>query len=666
MAAVREIENLWIPLPDGGRLAARCWLPEGAEARPVPAIVEYLPYRKRDLMSVSDDGLFPWYAARGYAGLRIDLRGSGESSGVLGDEYLQVEQDDMVSALAWIADQPWSTGRVGMMGISWSGFNALQVAARRPPQLAAICAVAATDDRWRDDVHLMGGWPILNDNVYWGASFLLDMVLPPDPALVGDDWRAMWQERIAAAHPPIATWLAHPHRDAYWRHGSVAVDPGAIACPTLVVAGFADGYQNAAFRLMETLDVPRRALIGPWVHAWPHVSAVGPRIGFLEETLRWWDRWLKDEPNGIEHEPAVHLFVQHSHRASPEADERPGRFVALPSWPAPGLETRTLVLNDGSLDARPKKAAQRAICSPATTGLSAGDWSPFGGGAELADDQRADDAGSLCFDGAPLGRPLTIAGAPVLHLRIAVDRPTAFLVARLVDVHPDGHAALLSAGVLDLAHRDGDDHAVPIVPGEAMDVTITLNHCARQVARGHRLRLALSTAWWPMLWPAPEPVTATVTTGAASTLALPILPASAAVKGARRLAKPTAGTPTRQVVEQDGRRGRTALVRDFASGATTLTSRRGGSVIHNPAIDWRYSTDGEDRFTISADGRRCEAVATRTAVFERGPWRAEVDVATTILWQGGSFTIEATLEARHGREVVARRSWSDTLAYGKD
>ena len=663
MAGVREIENLWIPLPDGGRLAARMWLPEGADTQPVPAIVEYLPYRKRDLMSVSDDRLYPWYAARGYACLRIDLRGSGESAGVLTDEYLPIEQDDMVAALAWIGAQDWCTGKVGMMGISWSGFNALQVAARRPLELAAIVAVAATDDRFRDDVHAMGGWPILNDNVYWGASFLLDMCLPPDPALVGEDWHAMWRERCEAAEPPVGIWLKHPNRDAYWRQGSVAVAPGDIACPTMVVAGFADGYQNAAFRLMETLEVPRRALIGPWVHAWPHHSAVGPRIGFLEETLAWWDRWLKGKENGVEAEPPVQVFVQESQRAVPRADERAGRFVALPSWPAPGIQSRALVLNDGSLDARAKKPVTRTVASPPTTGLCAGDWSPFGGGAELAADQRSDDAGSLCFDGAVLKRAFDIVGAPGLALRVAVDRPAAFVVARLLDVHPDGHSTLLSVGVLNLAHRDGDDHAARIVPGETMDVTIALNHCARRVLPGHRLRLALSTAWWPMLWPAPQPVTATVTTGE-SVLRLPVMAASAAVRGARPPAPPSPGAPTAQITRREGERGRTALHRDYGAGTTTLVSRRGGGLTENPAIDLLYGVDGEDRFTVSDDGRRTEAVATRSALFERAGWKVEVAVTTTLVWQDGAFTLEASLTGRENGAVVIERAWAERFAYG--
>ena len=332
-APIREIENVWIPLPDGERLAARVWLPADAEIHPVPAIVEYLPYRKRDLMSLSDEQYHPWFAAHGYACLRIDLRGSGDSSGLLVDEYLVQEQEDALVALRWIAVQSWCCGRIGMMGISWSGFNALQVAARRPPELGAIITVASTDDRYRDDVHYMGGWPVLTDHMSWGAAFMLDLSLPPDPAIVGDGWRRAWRERCAALEPPFIEWLRHPDRDAFWRHGSVNEDYRAIECPVFVVSGWADGYINAAFRLMQHLEVPRRGLVGPWVHAYPNLSTLGPRVGFLQEALRWWDRWLKDADNGVEDELGFAIWMQESQRASRVPDERRGRWVAIEGWP---------------------------------------------------------------------------------------------------------------------------------------------------------------------------------------------------------------------------------------------------------------------------------------------------------------------------------------------
>src|ERR1700682_4918728 len=181
---VREIEHVLIPLRDGTRLAARIWLPEDAERDPVPAILEYLPYRKRDGTYDRDALTHPYFAGHGYAGVRVDIRGSGESDGLLSDEYSLREQDDALEVIEWLAAQPWCSGAVGMMGISWGGFNALQVAARRPPALKAIITVYSTDDRYADDIHYKGGC-LLNDNLWWGSIMLAYQGRPPDPLLYG-------------------------------------------------------------------------------------------------------------------------------------------------------------------------------------------------------------------------------------------------------------------------------------------------------------------------------------------------------------------------------------------------------------------------------------------------------------------------------------------------
>jgi len=288
---VREIENLLIPMGDGVRLAARVWLPPDADASPVPAILEMIPYRKRDGTAARDAMIHPYLAGHGYACLRVDIRGSGDSEGVLLDEYLEREQQDAVEAIEWIARQPWCTGRVGMMGISWGGFNSLQVAARRPPQLGAIITLCSTDDRYADDAHYMGGC-LLTENMTWGSAIFAHAALPPDPELVGPDWRRLWLQRLEAHHPWIERWLAHQRRDDYWRQGSVCEDYAAIACPVYAIGGWADAYTNAVPRLLQHLKVPRKGLIGPWAHAFPHLASPGPAIGFLQEALRWWDQWL--------------------------------------------------------------------------------------------------------------------------------------------------------------------------------------------------------------------------------------------------------------------------------------------------------------------------------------------------------------------------------------
>ncbi|TMJ94192.1 MAG: CocE/NonD family hydrolase, partial [Actinobacteria bacterium] len=243
--AVRVIQHAWIPLSDGCRLAARIWLPEDAEEDPVPALLEYIPYRKNDATATRDARMHPYFAGHGYGAARVDLRGSGDSDGILLDEYLEQEQDDALEVIAWLAAQPWCTGRVGIIGKSWGGFNGLQIAARRPPELGAVVTVASTDDRYADDVHYMGGCLLGSDMLSWASAMLAFNARPPDPAVVGERWREQWLERLERTPPFVEAWLAHQRRDAYWRHGSVCEDYAMIECPVYAVGGWADAYTNA-------------------------------------------------------------------------------------------------------------------------------------------------------------------------------------------------------------------------------------------------------------------------------------------------------------------------------------------------------------------------------------------------------------------------------------
>ena len=150
---IEELDDLGIVMSDGCRLSARLWRPLDAAGDPVPVILEYLPYRKRDGTCARDALTHPWFARRGYACLRVDMRGNGDSEGVMEDEYTAQEQADAVEVIAWAAAQPWCNGNVGMMGISWGGFNGLQVAALRPGPLKAVISLCSTVDRYADDIH---------------------------------------------------------------------------------------------------------------------------------------------------------------------------------------------------------------------------------------------------------------------------------------------------------------------------------------------------------------------------------------------------------------------------------------------------------------------------------------------------------------------------------
>ncbi|MDQ2695137.1 MAG: CocE/NonD family hydrolase, partial [Pseudomonadota bacterium] len=329
---IRDIENVWIPLADGCRLAARLWLPADAGHRPVPAILEYIPYRKRDFTRPRDEPMHRYFAGHGYAAVRVDLRGAGDSDGLLRDEYLQQELDDGVEVIRWIAAQPWCSGRVGMLGKSWGGINALQIAALAPPPLKAVITVCSTDDRYADDAHYMGGC-LLNENLIWGSVLMLYAALPPDPELVGGGWRDAWRARLAHLELFPQRWLRHPLRDGYWKHGSVGENLSRIRCPVYALGGWADGYSNAVPRLLAGLG-NCKGLVGPWAHLYPHDGIPGPAIGFLQEALRWWDHWLKGIDTGIMAGPRYRVWMQEAVQPRAFLHQRPGRWVAEARWPS--------------------------------------------------------------------------------------------------------------------------------------------------------------------------------------------------------------------------------------------------------------------------------------------------------------------------------------------
>jgi putative CocE/NonD family hydrolase len=631
--AVRIIEHTTIPLKDGTQLAARIWLPEDAEQNPVPAILEYLPYRKRDGTYERDALTYPWLAGHGYAGVRVDIRGSGESDGLLSDEYARQEQDDALEIIAWLAAQPWCSGAVGMMGISWGGFNGLQVAARRPPALKAIVTICSTDDRYADDVHYMGGAK-LNAGFGWASFFFGAMCHPPDPALVGERWRAMWLERLANVPLFLEIWTRHQRRDAYWRHGSVCEDYAAIQCPVYAVGGWTDGYSNAIPRLLERLAAPRKGLIGPWAHAYPHFALPGPQIGFLQDMLRWWDHWLKGAETGVMDEPMVRAWMTDSVTPATYHETLPGRWVAEPSWPPPESKSHRLFLTEDGL--RPERAplAARTVCSPQTVGKDAGSWCPFGRGADQAGDQRADDARSLVFETPSLDEAIEILGAAIVTLEVASDRPIANIAVRLCDVHPSAESLRVSFGVQNLTHRDGHETPQPLVPGERYQIRIQLNDAGVVFPAGHRIRLALSTAYWPMTWPAPEIATLTIFSG---TLDLPVRPTQAADAALPPLPGPETATPERPTVIRPG-------------------------LVHIDRLGLELGTEGKFAFDITDDDPlSATAEMQRTETIQRDAWQVRIETRMRLSCTRDAFLLQASLRAWEGASEVCHREWDRSI-----
>ncbi|MGD6771779.1 CocE/NonD family hydrolase [Staphylococcus simulans] len=288
---VEITHHTWITMSDGTKLSAKIWSPvmEGVNKG---TVLEYLPYRKDDFTALRDEIRHKYFAGHGYTAIRVDIRGTGDSEGIIEDEYPKIEQDDGVEVIEWIAKQPWSNGSVAMIGKSWGGFNGLQIAARQPEALKTIITLCSTDDRYADDVHYRGGTMMASDMLWWASTMFAYNARPPFPKFVGDRWYDMWLDRLENTPPFVEKWVEHQTRDSYWKHGSVNENYSDIQIPVLTMSGWADAYPNAVFRLMNNLNVPKKAIVGPWAHEFPDLAIPGPQIGYLQEVLEWLDKWM--------------------------------------------------------------------------------------------------------------------------------------------------------------------------------------------------------------------------------------------------------------------------------------------------------------------------------------------------------------------------------------
>ena len=661
--AVDIMELAWIPVAPGRRLAARLFLPKQRRSRKFPVILEYIPYRRRDGTRLGDDETHIWFAAHGYAGARVDIAGMGDSEGLVEDEYVKREQDDALAVIEWLGTQSWCNGNVGMYGISWGGFSGLQIAARRPPRLKAVITTCSTDDRYECDAHYLGGC-LLNDNFAWGGAFFNYAALPPDPQMVGTDrWRAMWKERIDNHIVFPAEWLKHQRRDAFWKHGSICEDFSAIACPVLAVGGWLDGYTQTVFRLVENLKAPCKGLIGPWGHKQPQRGVPGPAIGFLQECARWWDHWLKGIDRGVDKDPAMRLWLMDPAVPQPHFLERPGRWLAFSRWPPPKTRSQTFHLTPNGLGpARIRRSVKRSVSSPQTTGLKAQEWCPYGQGrvaAEGATDQREDDAGSLVFDSDVLKRPINLLGEAMVKLRIASDKPQAFIAVRLCDVAPDGTSALVTFGVLNLSHRKSHERPEAMKPGKFADVSLRLKPVGQIVPKGHRLRLAISSSYWPMIWPSPEAATLTVDLSASQVT----LPLAVSAKAARSV--------------------RFAPAEHAARGPVTVLAPAAESRSIHWAVESETATfeirSDDGRYVIEETGTEVASTRTKTyrvsrhdpltaqttvachQEYKRSDWDAAVWTEVTVAADRSHFHVTGMVKAVEGGKVCATREFRDTI-----
>ncbi|MGB0100557.1 MAG: CocE/NonD family hydrolase [Nocardioides sp.] len=637
--------EIQIPMRDGATLAATLYLPDAAGG-PQPCLLEALPYRKDDLTSSYASSYEELRDRFGFAVCRLDLRGTGSSSGDATDEYPPEEQADLVEVIAWLAAQEWCNGRVGMFGTSYSGFNSLQLACEQPPALGAVFAIYSSDDRWTDDVHWRGGALKLVDLVDYDHYMTPMCVLPPVPAVWGSidgrDWKDEWLRRLETNEPWVLNWLRQNLHGDYWRGGSVRLDPSGegyerIEIPTMLVAGWADGYRNNSFRTVAALagnDVPHRLLAGPWAHADPRTAMPGPRIDLDVEMAAWFDRWLREGDSGA-FESGCDVFVRTSTRPEPDLDLHEGYWASLPSVPP----TRPWAV---------PLEGERSLAVLPDTGTAA--WIDCAGHLPWGQsgDQRLDDARSLTWDVKPPAAP--VVGHPRARLRVSVDRPAASLSVKLCDVFPDGTSALVSRGTVDLAFRDGVHGApTPLEPGREYDVELDLDACAFGWAPGNTLRVSVAGSDWPNTIAPPAPVVLTVHGGSVS---LPLLegswPAPTFTAGAEHTSESTDGIGW-SISDEVLRRTTTARTHTVSEYDTPYDGRAREDYLGSVTVDRRtfeQTAHAVTTFDLTWPGVAVRVTSTMDITITAAGYDVAID--TVAILDG------ETVSSRTWRELVPR------------
>ncbi|RMB82255.1 CocE/NonD family hydrolase [Streptomyces shenzhenensis] len=682
--------DLWIPLADGTRLYARVWRP--LTDGPVPALLEYAPDRLTDRTAPRDAQRHPWYAGHGYASVRVDARGYGTSEGVptgAGATAEAAEAADGVEVVEWLAAQPWCDGNVGVFGISRGGSASLRIAALAPEPLKAVVAVCCADGQNENEGHDPGGSAFAAQLHARSAAALTTAALPPDPRYAGDAWQALWPTRLEALAPALHTWLAPRSTGAQgddskapYGHAGPPPGPGAVKAAVLAVGGWYGPHHDTVLRLVERLPRDRvRGLIGPWSHHYPDQDlSPGPAIGFLQETLRWWDHWLKGgSPTGTSHdppsdalhgsvsgtshgsvgtrpvmsEPLLRAYVTGSRPPAPAGAGSPGRWVGEPAWPSPDVTSVVYELRGDPVLVR----------SPLHTGVDAGRFRPAGDDADLPLDQRAEDGRSLCFD-FEVAEETWVLGRPRAQLRLIRPAPRTQLIARVCDIAPDGASALVARGVLELAAPPGREGPAPRTPGGTADVTVELGGVGHVFPAGHRIRLAVSSAYWPSVWPRPESAAGCTLDPVGSSLELPVRARtsdSAIVFGAPEQAEPLGASES---VTLDGPRPRLLVVRDIAEDEwrVEVAPCAAGTRAYPDGLEW--TEDALETYTITGnDPLSARARSDRSVRLHRPDlaWDTTVRVRSEISCDVGHFVTVDEVVCTAGSEVVFHRTWEKRI-----
>ncbi len=655
-----EIREVWIPMPDGVRLSATLHFPVGkGRAEKFPAVLEYLPYRKDEVKEFSS--VHDYFARHGYVSAQVDIRGTGRSEGQLPErEYSRAEQEDGLQVIAWLAKQDWSNGNVGMFGISWGGFNSVQLAMRNPPALKAIIAIDATEELFHDDVHFIDGMMHIDE---YELNVDLTMAVTRSPDFPTDE------ASLAARfdRPPwIMIYKQHPRAGEFWDE---PVRPlASIRVPVFMIGGFLDGYRDSVPRMLAGISAPTKALLGPWNHNEPHDAVPGPAAEWRDQAVEWWDHWLRGRANGALRGPKLAVYMNHWYPPDLQIKEIPGEWRAEEGWPPRAQRTQSFYLDGAhALSQQPTTEARHELAyRPASTQEGGGPDFWWG---DVYGDQRSVDAYSLTYDSAPLRQPLSILGRPRACLRVAASAPTAHWFVRLSDVAPDGLTTFVSGAGLAGAQRDSMRNPTSLTPGKIYDMCIDLHLASWVFPAGHRLHVAVSNSMWPMIWPTPYSMTTTLELGGeqGSRIDLPVVPDRGALpaplmKSPELPDKPPAETPpTDEMNLSSDVPGLAWTASRDPAKQQGLVEWRGGSTDEFP---WG-SEEVREHIVFRADdvhpdqsSMLGEAAMTVRLKDRKLEWRTTLNVHS----DDKNFYLDVRRELYENDKSIRNRQWQSTVA----
>ena len=642
-------------MPDGVRLAARLWIPRGALNAPVPAIFEYIPYRKADMVRARDERNHPFFAAHGYGSVRVDMRGSGDSEGRMPDMYAENELSDARAVIDWLAAQPWCNGRVGMFGTSWGGTAGLQAGVDAPEALRAVIAVCATHDRYEDDIHHKGGC-LLTDTFEWGATLPAILALPPTRN-VGEDWRERWEARLRSLAFPLEDWVREEARGDYWRRGSVIHEAERLSCPILAVGGWSDGYSSSVMSLVDARPDLVRGVVGPWGHHYPDHGRPGPAIGFQQLALGWWDHWLRRTAPGEIGWPRLQVWLREFDPPADVIDTRNGRLIESDP-PEECALPRAWRLGEGTLreDAEPENPG-RGVPHDLRLGPASGDTGYFGRYGGLPLDQRDEDTRSLCFDSTPLDVDYLLFGKAEALLVVSCDTPSGQLSLRLNDVAPDGRSAQVALAMRNLRLDDMlDAPDAPPGPGPRT-VRIGFPTTAYRFRAGHRIRLAIGSSRWPMVWPSPGAAAIRIEGGQ---LLLPRL-----AERPPDISRPLPGPvdlPVTRSCDVVAMPGLERFSRALDDGTLIAGWRQPYNALHyrDTGVTFGFETHAEHRLHPD-DPLSAQSAFDHRIVCERPDGTAGVSCRVTAKSTATHYRLEGRLTAVWDGELVSERRWGISL-----